>query len=68
MNADGTIDSSDLYAGSMVLQGDAIAVVTAIGTQTLLAKLIQQKMWPPSKEYEAISTMDDNNNNAIELT
>lgn len=68
MNADGTIDSPDLYAGSMVLQGDAVAVVTAIGTQTLLAKLIQQKKWPPSKEYEAISTMDDNNNNAIELT
>lgn len=68
MNADGTIDAPDVYAGSMILQGDAIAVVTAIGKQTLLAKLIQQKKWPPSKEYEAISTMDDNDNHVIELT
>lgn len=71
MNADGIVDSPELYAGSLVLQGDAVAVVTAIGKQTLLATLILQKKWPPSKEYEAISTnntMDENDIHGIELT
>jgi E1-E2 ATPase len=36
-----------LYYGGHVLQGSAIAVVTAIGPQTLLATLIREGRFPP---------------------
>jgi hypothetical protein len=36
-----------LYYGGHVLQGSAIAIVTAIGPQTLLASLIREKRFPP---------------------
>mmetsp|Transcript_18421 Transcript_18421/g.27831 ORF Transcript_18421/g.27831 Transcript_18421/m.27831 type:complete len:209 (-) Transcript_18421:88-714(-) len=36
-----------LYYGGRVLQGSAIAVVSAIGPDTLVASLIQQQKFPP---------------------
>lgn len=39
-----------LYYGCHVLQGSCIAVATAIGPNTLLAKLIREGKFPPSEE------------------
>lgn len=39
-----------LYMGGQVVQGGAIGIVTAIGPDTLLAKLIEQKRFPPKEE------------------
>ena len=36
-----------LYMGGKVVQGGGTAVITAIGSNTLLAKLIQEKRFPP---------------------
>jgi hypothetical protein len=38
----------ELHYGSQVLHGKGIAVVTAVGTQTLLASLIRRRKWPPT--------------------
>ncbi len=38
----------ELYYGSQILHGKGIAVVTAVGVQTLLASLIRRGKWPPN--------------------
>lgn len=68
INQGGSVEPSEIYACSVVLQGVAIAVVTAIGKQTLISKLISQKNWPPTNQYETIRTNDDDDTKAIELT
>mmetsp|Transcript_15166 Transcript_15166/g.19801 ORF Transcript_15166/g.19801 Transcript_15166/m.19801 type:complete len:199 (-) Transcript_15166:200-796(-) len=53
--------------GARVLAGSCVVVVTAIGPNTTLAKLMKSKKWPPAdrtktgdgKTYEIVS-MDDN--------
>lgn len=47
LNSDNTVDAVELYAGSVVLQGEAIAVVTKIGNDVLLSRLIKEGKWPP---------------------
>lgn len=42
-------DPVKLYLGSTVVQGSATAVVNAIGPNTLLAKLIREKRFPPKE-------------------
>lgn len=45
------VDSQvELYCGSQVLEGSAIAVVTRIGTDTHLSRLIKHNKWPPVKK------------------
>lgn len=39
-----------LYMGGKVVQGGATAVITTIGPNTLLAKLIAEKRFPPKEE------------------
>ena len=43
-------NNTTLYAGSMVLQGSCIAVVTKTGSETLLGTLIKKGRWPPKAE------------------
>lgn len=45
-----TIRNAELHAGSMVLQGSCIAVVTKTGSETMLANLMQKGEWPPQKQ------------------
>jgi len=40
----------ELYCGSHVLEGSAIAVVTQIGSDTCLARWIREGKWPPTKK------------------
>ncbi len=49
-----------LYAGSIILQGCCIAVVTKTGSETLLGTLIRKGKWPPKKNQ--ISMMDGDGN------
>lgn len=64
LNGDGTVEDLELYAGSAVLQGEAIAVVTKVGKEVLLSKLIKQGHWPPQdkKGWQAVpkDEQDDN--------
>ena len=59
----GAIDSTNLYYGSRVLEGACIAVVTATGSRTVLAKLIREGRWPPgtdlSEEVEEINRLEN---------
>ena len=48
-----------LYYGSQILHGTGIAVVTSVGSQTLLAKLIQRGAWPPSATLGPFSAEED---------
>jgi magnesium-transporting ATPase (P-type) len=51
-----TYDMATLYMGGKVVQGGGTAVITAIGSNTLLAKLIREKRFPPKEPVlEAIS-------------
>ena len=47
MRSDGTAAPVRLLYGSHVNQGACIAVVTAVGEQTLLASLMKDGRWPP---------------------
>lgn len=61
-NADKTVNAVELFAGSVVLQGEAIAVVTKIGGDVLLSRLIIEGKWPPKQrqgEWQEVS-QDDN--------
>mmetsp|Transcript_1858 Transcript_1858/g.2817 ORF Transcript_1858/g.2817 Transcript_1858/m.2817 type:complete len:235 (+) Transcript_1858:92-796(+) len=62
LNADGTVDAEELYAGSVVLHGEAIAVVTKVGREVLLSRLIKEGQWPPQqkKGWQAVPKEDDN--------
>ena len=51
-----------LYYGGQVVQGSALVVITAIGPNTLLAKLIREKRFPPT---EPILEAEDDNNLSI---
>jgi magnesium-transporting ATPase (P-type) len=44
-----TAPAVKLYFGGQVLQGSGTCVVTAIGSSTLLAKLIREKKFPPKE-------------------
>mmetsp|Transcript_686 Transcript_686/g.1079 ORF Transcript_686/g.1079 Transcript_686/m.1079 type:complete len:239 (-) Transcript_686:41-757(-) len=46
----GMIPTTELYAGSVILQGDCIAVVTKTGQETLLASLMKKGDWPPKRQ------------------
>jgi len=61
LNADGTVDAQELYAGSVVLQGGAIAVVAKVGREVLLSRLIKEGQWPPQqkKGWQAVPKEDD---------
>ena len=56
LNSDGTVGAEELYAGSVVLQGEAIAVVVKVGKEVLLSRLIKQGHWPPqeNKGWQAV--------------
>ena len=56
----GSLQHQQLYAGSMILQGCCIAVVTKTGSETLLGSLITKGKWPP-KEQIAMSLDGDGN-------
>jgi hypothetical protein len=49
----------ELYYGSQVLHGKGIAVVTAVGTQTLLASLIRRRKWPPTTYISTSSVKEE---------
>ena len=49
----GTVEALELYAGSVVLQGEAIVVVTKIGKDTMLASMIAKGEWPPTSSTNA---------------
>lgn len=59
--------SQELYCGSQILQGAAIAVVTRIGDDTKLATLIQEGKWPlpnvrvvrNESNYSLVATSND---------
>ena len=53
-----------LYYGGHVLQGSCVAVATAVGPNTLLAKLIQEGRFPPR---ETIVDEDDDAEQGISL-
>ena len=61
MNRDGTVDAEELNCGSVVLQGEAIAVVTKVGKDVLLSRLIQGGKWPPkeNKGWQAVNQDDE---------
>lgn len=61
LNDDGTVDAVELYAGSVVLQGEAIVVVTKIGGSVLLSTLIRDGKWPPKPKegWEVVNQNDD---------
>lgn len=44
---DGTVQPVQLFYGGQVVQGSGVAVVTAIGSGTLLASLIREGRFPP---------------------
>ena len=46
----GMVETTELYAGSVILQGDCIAVVTKTGSETLLASLMKKGEWPPKRQ------------------
>ena len=48
-NDEGVVLPMKLYYGGSVLQGSGIAVVTAVGPNTLLASLIRNKKFPPKE-------------------
>ncbi len=48
----GTVKAVELYAGSMILQGCCIAVVTKTGTDTLLSTLMRKGKWPPKEQID----------------
>ena len=48
----GAVHDVQLYAGSMILQGCCIAVVTNIGSETLLGSLIKKGKWPPKEHID----------------
>jgi hypothetical protein len=50
-----------VFRGGRVLQGSALAVVVAIGSQTLLASLIQEGKFPPKQQQHWISTSNGRN-------
>eukprot|EP01083_Nonionella_stella_P083292 230246_1 len=52
-NGSGTVEALELYAGSVVLQGEAIVVVTKIGKDTMLASMIAKGEWPPTNTTNA---------------
>jgi len=57
---DGTVHAIRLYAGSMILQGTCIVVVSKIGSATLLASMIREGKWPPSvNSLEATSLVEE---------
>eukprot|EP00586_Coscinodiscus_wailesii_P011259 CAMPEP_0172501070 /NCGR_PEP_ID=MMETSP1066-20121228/145888_1 /TAXON_ID=671091 /ORGANISM="Coscinodiscus wailesii, Strain CCMP2513" /LENGTH=157 /DNA_ID=CAMNT_0013275663 /DNA_START=248 /DNA_END=721 /DNA_ORIENTATION=- len=47
VGGDGVADTVQLYYGGRVLQGAAIAIVTAVGDETMLSTLIRDNRWPP---------------------
>ncbi len=49
----GTVKAATLYAGSMILQGCCIAVVTKIGPDTLISTLMRKGLWPPKEPIDA---------------
>ena len=70
--SNGTVDNlTTLYYGSRVLEGACIAIVTATGCRTVLAKLIKEGRWPPntdlSEEVQEIDRME-NEESGIALT
>ena len=50
LRKDGTATPTQILYGSHVNQGSCIAVVTAIGPNTMLSSLIQDGRWPPKGE------------------
>eukprot|EP00591_Stephanopyxis_turris_P002270 CAMPEP_0195508340 /NCGR_PEP_ID=MMETSP0794_2-20130614/1575_1 /TAXON_ID=515487 /ORGANISM="Stephanopyxis turris, Strain CCMP 815" /LENGTH=195 /DNA_ID=CAMNT_0040635275 /DNA_START=288 /DNA_END=875 /DNA_ORIENTATION=- len=48
-----------LYYGGHILQGCGVAVVTAIGPHTLVAKLIKGNSWPPQSSSDFDSVADN---------
>ena len=70
--SNGTVKNlTTLYYGSRVLEGACIAIVTATGSRTVLAKLIKEGRWPPntdlSEEVQEIDRME-NEESGIALT
>mmetsp|Transcript_8638 Transcript_8638/g.18235 ORF Transcript_8638/g.18235 Transcript_8638/m.18235 type:complete len:236 (+) Transcript_8638:65-772(+) len=47
IRSDGTASPTQLFYGSHVNQGSCIALVTAVGSNTMLSSLIQDSRWPP---------------------
>uniref|UniRef100_A0A7S2ULL4 P-type ATPase A domain-containing protein n=1 Tax=Attheya septentrionalis TaxID=420275 RepID=A0A7S2ULL4_9STRA len=60
---DNTTKPVQLFYGSYVLQGSVIAIVTAVGDQTMLAHLICAGTWPPKGNIvlspDALDTVDE---------
>mmetsp|Transcript_21038 Transcript_21038/g.32091 ORF Transcript_21038/g.32091 Transcript_21038/m.32091 type:complete len:200 (+) Transcript_21038:108-707(+) len=56
-------DSIHVYYGSRVLQGSALAKVLQIGENTLLARMMKENRWPPSRKIE--SNVSDGQYNTI---
>ena len=61
--ASGSDSMTSLYYGGKVVQGSAIAVITAIGPNTLLAQLIREKRFPPKEPI--LEAQDETRLNSI---
>jgi len=62
IESDGTLPvdrTVELYCGSFVLEGAAIAVVTRIGNDTCIARWIKEEKWPPKKENGYLELNDE---------
>ena len=62
--SNGTVNNlTTLYYGSRILEGACIAVVTATGSRTILAKLIREGRFPPStdlsEEVQVINRLEN---------
>jgi hypothetical protein len=61
--ASGSDGLATLYYGGKVVQGSALAVITAIGPNTLLANLISEKQFPPTEPV--LEAQDETRLNSI---
>ena len=61
LNPDKTVNAAELFAGSVVLHGEAIAVVTKIGDDVLLSRLIKEGKWPQKRRHgwQAVNQNDN---------
>lgn len=62
LNPDRTVSAVELYAGSVVLHGEAIAVVTKIGGDVLLSRLMREGKWPPKQSQNEWQIVSQNDN------
>ena len=59
VDATGHVPGLTLYWGGTVVQGAGTAIVTTTGAQTLVARLIREKRFPPTENVLLTTTVDE---------